>query len=92
MSDVGEPNLYALAQDVKHLSSAVDEMSAKADRRWDTQQKILVEIANNKTEMKNLMRRINGVEELCESLNAWRWKTVGVVGVVVLLVEVIMKV
>jgi len=87
-----EPNIYALATDVRHLAEAVDEMSTKADARWETQQKILAEIANNKSEMKHLMRRLGSVEETVDSLNAWHWKTVGVVGVVVLLVEVIMKV
>jgi len=87
-----EPNLYALAQDVKHLSEAVDEMSTKADKRWETQQNILTEIANNKTEMKHVMRRLGSVEELVESLNAWRWKTVGVFGVIVVVLEGLFKV
>jgi len=87
-----EPNIYALATDVRHLAEAVDEMATKADARWETQQKILAEIANNKTEMKHLMRRLGSVEETVDSLNAWRWKTVGVFGVIVVVLEGLFKV
>lgn len=87
----GEPNLFALAADLKHLSETVDDMSTKADARWETQQKILVEIANNKSEMKHLLRRLTAVEVHVESLNIWRWRTVGVFSVIVVLLEGIFK-
>jgi len=42
--------------------------------------------------MKHLMRRLGSVEETVDSLNAWRWKTVGVFGVIVVVLEGLFKV
>jgi len=86
-----EPNLYALAQDVKHLSEVVDDMSSKADKRWETQQQIFAELASNKKEMSYLVKRVNELEQIVDSLNAWRWKTIGVLGVLFVAIEAVFK-
>lgn len=97
MSDE-EPNIHVVAADVKHLAEDVKdishklkEMASQDDKRWEVQFKILSELTANKKELGFLVKRVAVLEELTESLNAWRWRTIGVVGVLVVVAEVVAK-
>lgn len=94
-----EPNIHALAADVRHLtvgmqdvSEKLKEMSAQDDKRWETQFQILNELTANKKELGFLVRRVANLEGTVENLNAWRWKTVGIIGVLVIIAEIFLKV
>lgn len=93
-----EPNIHAIASDVRHLTEDVrkvshrlEEMSVQDDKRWEIQFQILNELTANKKEIGFLVRRVASLEETTESLSAWRWRTLGVIGVLVIIAEVLMK-
>lgn len=89
-----EPNIHALAEKVGHLHEDINQMREE-DRQWREElRKIFVELAKNREVIVSLSNRITLMEvqdrdrdAKIELLNAWRWKSAGVIGAIIFALE-----
>lgn len=89
-----EPNIHVLAEKLEHLNEDIRDMREE-DKQWrDELRKIFTELAKNREIIVSMSRRITSMEirdekrdEQLEVLNAWRWKSAGVISIVVLVLE-----
>lgn len=94
-----EPNLHVLAEKVENLHEDINDMREE-DKQWRNElRQIFTELATNRTIIDSMSQRIKSMEihdlkrdKQLEILNAWRWKSTGILGVIVILLEVWFKV
>lgn len=85
---------HALAADIRNLSHKIDQMQEES-RDWrDKQLKIYQSMADNQKAMAvnsqriaDLGTRLGIVERELDALAAWRWKSIGILTGVILVVQ-----
>lgn len=85
LGEVAELNV--LAANIRSLSKTVDEMRDE-NRDWrEKQLEIYKSLTNNQASIANLSRRVNDVENDVRALVAWKWKSVGILTGVIMVIQ-----
>lgn len=80
-------DMHALAANIRALEKSLNDMREE-NREWRNKQlEIYKALASNQTAMANLSRRVSDNERQVSELNAWRWKSVGVLTVAILVIQ-----
>lgn len=85
LGEVAELNV--LAANIRSLSKTVEEMRDE-NRDWrEKQLEIYKSLTNNQASIANLSRRVNDVENDVRALVAWKWKSVGILTGVIMVIQ-----
>ncbi len=84
-------DVHALAANVRNLNDKLDEMRDE-NREWRNKQlEIYKALSSNQEAMANLSSRQRATEAKLVALEAWKWKSTGILTGAILVIQWLMK-